>query len=199
MKKKTEKNFLEKLRVDFNKIILGNIILNILFLIFGVYIYMNPYITINVVGIIIGIYFMLFGMYAIYEFFMRSETPIFTYKIFVGVLAIILGLFIMTNPFNLVKILTFALGIYLIIISLAKVLEAFKLKKLGYDGWLLVFVTSILLLIFGVFITINPMASKDIVQAAAIFIILSSILEIANLFMLYSKSKELNKLFKGAK
>ena len=198
MKKKKEKTFLDKIKLNFSKIMLGNIILNVLFLIFGVVIYMNPYITMKMIGIIIGIYFMMFGVFAIYEFFIRSISPLFTYKIFLGVITIILGVFIIANPFNIIKILTFSLGIYLIIVSIVKILEAFKLKKYEYDGWLLVLVTSIILLIFGVFVTINPMASKDIVQVTAIFIILSSILEIANLFMIYNKSKEIIKLFEKA-
>ena len=198
MKKKKEKTFLDKIKLNFSKIMLGNIILNVLFLIFGVVIYMNPYITMKMIGIIIGIYFMMFGVFAIYEYFIRSISPLFTYKIFLGVITIILGVFIIANPFNIIKILTFSLGIYLIIVSIVKILEAFKLKKYEYDGWLLVLVTSIILLIFGVFVTINPMASKDIVQVTAIFIILSSILEIANLFMIYNKSKEIIKLFEKA-
>ena len=57
-------------------------------------------------------------------------------------------------------------------------------------------VTSFVLLIFGVFIAVNPMAAMDLVQVAAIFIILSSILEICNLIMIYSKAKDIVKLFK---
>ena len=60
-------------------------------------------------------------------------------------------------------------------------------------------VTSFILLIFGVFIAVNPMASMDIIQAMAIFIILSSILEICNLIMIYSKAKSIMSLFKGEK
>jgi len=102
----------------------------------------------------------------------------------------------MFNPFKIVKILTFALGIYLVIVSIGKLLETFNLKKYGYDGWLVLLVTSLLLLVFGVFIAVNPMSSMDIIQVMAIFIILSSILEVCNLIMIYSKAKEIVNLFK---
>ena len=194
-----KKSFLNKIKMDFAKILLGNIALNVIFLIFGLIIYTNPYITINTVGIIIGIYFIIFGLFYIYEYLMRKVSSLFVYKIVVGILTILLGLFVIINPFKIVEILTFVLGLYLIIIALNKLLEAFKLKKYNYDGWSLVFVSSILLLIFGIFITFNPMASIDLVQATGIFIILSSILEICNLFMIYSKSKDIVKLFKKTK
>ena len=147
-------SFLNKIKMDFAKILLGNIALNVIFLIFGLIIYTNPYITINTVGIIIGIYFIIFGLFYIYEYLMRKVSSLFVYKIVVGILTILLGLFVIINPFKIVEILTFVLGLYLIIIALNKLLEAFKLKKYNYDGWSLVFVSSILLLIFGIFITV---------------------------------------------
>lgn len=193
---KKEKTFLDMVRSDFGKIILGSLILNVLFLVFGIIIFMNAQMTIEAVGVVTGIYFILFGIFGIFEFFSRDSLPIFRYKIFESILIIILGLFIMVNPFKIVKILTFALGIYLIIVSISKLLGTFSLKKYGYDGWLIMLVTSFLLLIFGVFIAVNPMASMDLVQAMAIFIILSSILEICNLIMIYSKARDIAKLFK---
>ncbi|MCM1052513.1 MAG: DUF308 domain-containing protein [Ruminococcus sp.] len=199
MKKEVkEKTFLERISLDFSKIILSNIVLYILFLIVGLSIYLKPLIALNTVGIIIGIAFIILGLFDIYEYLMRVVTPIFTYRIFLGVLTIILGLFIILNPFKLIKVLTIGLGIYLIINALVKGLEAFKLKSYEYDGWLLMFIIAILLLIFGIFITINPMASMDIAEATGIFIILGSILEICNLFMLYSKAKDITKLLKNS-
>ncbi len=194
---KKEKSFLEQLNLDFKKMILGSVGLNILFLIFGIIIFMNVRITIGVVGTIAGIYFIVYGLFAILEFFMRDKLYIFKYKILVGILAIILGFFIMFNPFNFAKVITLTLGLYLIGISIGKLLETFDLRKRGYDGWLIMLVTSFILLIFGVFIAVNPMASMDLVQAMAIFIILSSILEICNLMMIYSRANEVAKLFKG--
>ena len=193
---KKEKTFLEKLKGDFGKLILGSIILNILFLIFGIIIFMNVNLTIDVVGVIIGIYFVVFGLFDIFEYLSKNIAPIFKYKIFGAVVSILLGLFIIFNPFKIVKIITFTLGIYLVVISILKLLTTFNLKKYGYDGWLVMLVTSFVLLIFGVFIAVNPMAAMDLVQVAAIFIILSSILEICNLIMIYSKAKDIVKLFK---
>lgn len=196
---KNEKTFLEKLKGDFGKLILGSIILNILFLIFGIIIFMNVNLTIEVVGVIIGIYFVVFGLFDIFEYLSKNIAPIFKYKIFGAVVSILLGLFIIFNPFKIVKIITFTLGIYLVVISILKLFTTFNLKKYGYDGWLVMLVTSFVLLIFGVFIAVNPMAAMDLVQVAAIFIILSSILEICNLIMIYSKAKDIVKLFKEEK
>ena len=199
MAKKKEKTLLDKMKLNFNKILVGSIILNVLFLLFGVIIYLNSRITIELTGIILGIYLMIFGVYAIYEFIIRDGNPLFRLNIFWGVLSIITGLFVIINPFEFVKILTFTLGIYLLIISIRKIIDAFKLKKYGYDGWALMLAIAIILLIFGIFIIINPMASMDLVEATGIFIILASILEICNSIQLYTKANEVLNLFKNEK
>lgn len=199
MAKKKEKTLLDKMKLNFNKILVGSIILNVLFLLFGVIIYLNSRITIELTGIILGIYLMIFGVYAIYEFIIRDGNPLFRLNIFWGVLSIITGLFVIINPFEFVKILTFTLGIYLLIISIRKIIDAFKLKKYGYDGWALMLAIAIILLIFGIFIIINPMASMDLVEATGIFIILASILEICNSIQLYTKANEVLNLFKKEK
>ena len=199
MAKKKEKTLLDKMKLNFNKILVGSIILNVLFLLFGVIIYLNSRITIELTGIILGIYLMIFGVYAIYEFIIRDGNPLFRLNIFWGVLSIITGLFVIINPFEFVKILTFTLGIYLLIISVRKIIDAFKLKKYEYDGWALMLAIAIILLIFGIFIIINPMASMDLVEATGIFIILASILEICNSIQLYTKANEVLNLFKKEK
>ncbi len=199
MAKKKEKTLLDKMKLNFNKILVGSIILNVLFLLFGVIIYLNSRITIELTGIILGIYLMIFGVYAIYEFIIRDGNPLFRLNIFWGVLSIIAGLFVIINPFEFVKILTFTLGIYLLIISIRKIIDAFKLKKYEYDGWALMLAIAIILLIFGIFIIINPMASMDLVEATGIFIILASILEICNSIQLYTKANEVLNLFKKEK
>lgn len=199
MTKKKEKTLLDKMKLNFSKILLGSIILNVLFLLFGVIIYLNSRITIELTGIILGIYLMIFGIFAIFEFLIRDNNPLFSFNIIWGVLSIITGLFVITNPFEFIKILTFTLGIYLLIISVRKIIAAFKLKKYRYDGWLLMLAIAIILMIFGIFIIINPMASMDLVEATGIFIILASILEICNSIQLYTKASEVLELFKKGK
>lgn len=192
-----EESFKKGISFDFKKIIMADIALNSIFLVMGLIIYLNPLMLLSTVGIMMGIYFMIFGMFDIYEYLKREEVPIFNYHLFLGIIAILLGLFVIFNPFKMIKILTIVLGLYLVVVAIFKGLEAGKLKKVNYDGWKLMLVIAIILLIFGVFIIINPMASMDLAEATGIFIILSSILEVCNLFMIYGKAKEIEKLFQN--
>lgn len=198
MKKQVKKEETGKERVglDFKKIVRLDILLNSIFLLLGLYIYLNPMILLTTLGIVIGLYFMIFGVFDIYEYTKREIAPVFNYHLFLGIIAIILGIFMILNPFKLVKILTVTLGIYLAMVAIFKGLEAWHLKQVKYDGWLLTLVTAAILLIFGIFITINPMKGMDLAEATGIFIVLASILEVCNLFMIFGKAEEIAELFK---
>ena len=197
MTKKKEKTFLDKISLDFSKILVGNIILNVLFLIMGLVLFLNSTFSLKVIGVMIGIYVMLFGIFDIYEFLMRRDMPLFSFNLILGILSIAVGLFTIVNPFKIIKIMTLGLGIYLSILALFKIVEALKLKRFGFDGWLVMLCVSLLLLILGVVIAINPMVALDIAEAAGLFIILASILEISNLIMMFTKANDIKKLIKS--
>ena len=197
MTKKKEKNLLEKLNLNFNKMLIGSIILNVLFLIFGFILYLNPRTSLEALGVFLGIYLVIFGIFSIVEYLSKEVKPLYGLNLIWGIIAIIIGLFAIINPLKLSTILTLALGIYLIVLAISKTIEAFKLKKLKYDGWLLMLVIAIILLVFSIFIIINPIISAmEITEVAGIFIILASILEICNAIMLYTKAKDILKLLK---
>ena len=196
MKKNKQSTFIDKISLSFDKVMIGNIALTLLFLIFGIIIYLKPTVTLKVVGVVLGCAFILFGLFDIYEFVVRDNNPLFKFKVFLGALIIVLGVFTIIDPFKLAKLLTLALGIYLSLVALFKIEEALKLKKYGFDGWLLMLVVSIILLIFGIFIGINPMTYVNIIEATGIFIILASILEICDLLVLYTKAKNIMSLIK---
>ncbi len=197
MAKKKEKTILEKIKIGFNKMLIGSIILNGLFLLFGILVYSNPRVSLELLGTFLGVYFIIFGVYAIFEFIARDNNPLYGLNILWGILAVIIGLLAIINPFGISTILTFTLGIYLIIVSISKIIDALKLRKYKYDGWSLILVISIILLIFGIFIIINPIiTTMEITEVAGIFIILASILEICNSIMLYGKAKDVLELFK---
>ncbi len=194
MTKKKEKSFIDKISLEFSKIIIGNIILNVLFLILGLVLFLHSAFSLKVIGVLLGGYMVIFGLFDIYEFLMRKDMPLFSFRIVLGILAIAVGLFTIINPFKIIKIITLGLGVYLSLAALFKIIDAIKLKKFGFDGWAVMLGVSSLLLVLGVVIAINPMAAMDIAEAAGLFIILASILEISNLIMLFTKSNEIKKL-----
>ena len=196
MAKKKDMTLLDKINFSFDKVMIGNVFLDVIFLIIGIILYSNPFMAMHTAGIVLGILFILFGLYDIYEFLLRKDTPLFVTNIILGVLTIILGVLVIIEPFKYFKFLTLCLGIYLSILAVFRLIQTFKLKKYGFDGWGLMLAMNIIILAFGIFIAINPMAYVEIVEAAGIFVILASILEICELLMLYSKAKDIMNLIK---
>ena len=193
MTKKKQKGFLSSISLDFKKTILGSILLNALFLLFGLIMYLNTTSFEKAAGIILGIYFILRGVYSLYEFF--NKNSLFTFRIYMGIFAIILGFLTIAKPLALFQAVTFGFGLYLGVLGIVKVLEAIKLKKINFDGWLITLVTGALVALFGILMATGKI-NIDVVKLSAIFIMLSSILEIANLFMIMNKTKEIEKLLK---
>ncbi len=194
---KSWKGFLNILNWELKNIFIANIVIDILFLIFGIFAYINPVMTQKSVAIVLGIYFLLFGLFNVYEFVMRNNFNLFKGRLVLGLLDIGIGIFAFFCPLKIVKMLTILLGIYLISGAVFIFFDALCLKKHKYDGWLIVLVISVILLIFGVFNVINPLAaSVDMVEIVSIFVILTSILEVTYHLMMFGKYKELKKLFK---
>ena len=195
--KKKNESFLDKIKCDFKKVVLGNMIITLLFLIFGIVIYLKPYATLNTLGIFTGIYFIVFGLIYIYEYLLRYDNPIFNFKIYIGIIAVLLGIFTIFNPFHFFKILTLTLGIYLAIIGINRIIQSLRMKKYDFDGWIVMLVGAILEVLMGLLLVFNPFVSLTIVEVTGIFIVLGCILELAHLFMCYNKAKEIEKVFKN--
>ena len=100
MAKKKEKTILEKIKIGFNKMLIGSIILNGLFLLFGILVYSNPRVSLELLGTFLGVYFIIFGVYAIFEFIARDNNPLYGLNILWGILAVIIGLLAIINPFG---------------------------------------------------------------------------------------------------
>ena len=193
--KKNDK-FSNKIKLDYKNILLIDIVFILVFLLFGLYLYVSTFVASSLVSILFGVYLILKGLFLGYQYLMREACPLFNNRIIGLIVSLLLGLFVMINPFKIIKILTFTLGLYLIMWANLKILDTIKLKQYKYDGYLIMLVSSIIMFIFGIFILINPMNNVDIVKSLSIFIILYSVLEISNLFMFYNKCEDLLKLFK---
>lgn len=192
---KKKESLIQQLRGDFAKVSLGSVILNGLFLLYGVTIYLNPLIDLTVMRVMLGIFLVILGIYQIYEFVIRDNNPLFRFSIIWGVIAVLAGLLAITNIFNINKIFTFTLGIYLVVVALDKIINSLKLRQVSYDGWALMLNIGIILLAFGLFIMINPANMED-VETASMFVILASILEVSNHILLYDKAKDIETLLK---
>ena len=101
----------------------------IVLLVIAVIIAVKTEMTNKIVGILIGICFLLFGLYYIYMTFEKNKMKLFHYNYIFGILSILLGIFIIFNPFTLLNFLNLSLGIWFIMESINKFIYFIYLRK----------------------------------------------------------------------
>ena len=130
--------------------------------------------------IVFGILIILLGALNIYAYLKRMEIPIFRYHLIYGVLAILLGILTLINPFAFSQAITLFLGIWVIYIALNKIDLSLRLKKIEEKSWILLFVSAILEIFISILIFVNPFSNLAITQVAGSFLILVGIVNSMN-------------------
>lgn len=187
---------MKKVEEKFNKIILVEMGFTILFAILGLILFLNSEVTNSLARTLTGTFFLIAGIIQSYTFIDKSKIKLFRYNIFIGLLDIILGVFIMINPLSLVNILNISLGIWIIVEGLSKFILFYNLKTVKEESNKIFLVSTLLFIFMGVVLIINPFISLVITKIIGIFLMLSNIVNISDLVLLKRRSKKFLKLFK---
>lgn len=192
-KRKITVKYLEEL---FSKYMLVNGLFSIVMILIGLILYVYPSIAIKTVSWIIGLIFITIGVLSIYSYFKKESIRLLTFNLTYGVLSIVLGLLVLINPFAIANILTFGLGIWLIISGSLKVSYGISLKNIKEEIWLLTLVIGIISIVFGLMVILNPFSKLIIVGVVGLFLVVYGIIDLVNVFLLKKRCKKFIKLFK---
>jgi len=144
----------------FNIATYGQMVLDIIICLLGIYSASNPTGSTTVISVAFGILLVVIGIYNIIKYiFNMNNGPFFVVDITYGILSIIAGIFIITNPLSLASILTIGLGIWLVASAAFKGALVIQLRKFKEETWVFSLVVSILTLIIGIVIIINPFST----------------------------------------
>lgn len=187
---------MKKIEQGFQKIIFMEMVYATSFAIVGLIITLNSEMTNKVVGLLMGAFLLVLGILNLFSFIDKNKIKLFRYNFIFGILNIILGLFVMFNPLSIVNFLNITLGLWFVVESINKIVYFMYLKKVGEESKKVVLVSSILFLLLGILIIINPFRSIVITRTVGIFIILCNILNLNDLVLLRKRSKNFLKNFK---
>jgi len=144
----------------FNIATYGQMVLDIIICLLGIYSATNPTESTTVIAVAFGIILIVVGIYNIIKYiFNMNKGPFFAIDITYGILSIIAGIFIITNPLSLASILSVGLGAWLIISAIFKGALAIQLKNVKEETWLFSLVVSIITLVIGIVIIVNPFST----------------------------------------
>ncbi len=144
----------------FNIATYGQMLIDVILFALGVYSASNPTSSNTVIGVAFGISLSVVGIYNIIKcIFNVHKSPFFVADIIYGILSIIAGVFIVINPLSLTGILSIGIGLWLIISASFKFALALQLKRFSEETWLFSMVLSVLVLIIGIIVMINPFST----------------------------------------
>ena len=141
--------------------------------------------TVNtIVGIIAGALLLLLGLWTIYNYIQKKRGNGFIFV--TGILYSVLGTLIIINPHAIMDLAIKCLGVYMIILSLIKLKDGFKNRKIAklWTGTLLV---GLAFLVFGILLVTNPFAMDNITKLAGAFLLAVAILDILDNYILQRK------------
>ena len=164
----------------FRKIMWIEIGISCLIILIGAIFLIWPGISVTVLGVLFGIMIIVSGGLNIYNYFKRREIPLFRFHLAYGVLAILLGILTILNPFVFSQTITMFLGIWILYIALNKIDLSLRLKKIQEKSWALLLVSAILEIFMSILIFVNPFSNLAITQVAGAFLILSGIVNCMN-------------------
>ena len=171
----------------FNKYINISIILTLLFLALGILVVCFPTTSIKVIAIIIAILLIVGGVLLISDY----GISIFWVNLTaVGILSILMGIILLLYPDILVILIPIVVGMFVIQISLV-------LKDCGYNMWFLSIILSILTIVCGIIIMINPQSSST--ALTTLFGILVMVYSVAGMTNLIIFKSNVNNIVKKLK
>ncbi len=140
--------------------------------------------------IIAGVLFVL-GIIAVINFFRESSiNPFNDLNIVYGIVTIILGILIISNPMAIATIIPFVVGLVILISSSIKLAYSIELKDNEDEVWKPTLIMAAISALCGILILFNPFKTSVIVfKIIGIFIIVYSILDIVSIYQIKKSFK----------
>ena len=146
--------------------------------IIGILLLINPDIFTNTISYICGGILLTFGILKLIAYF-RGDN--FETEILMAILLCASGVFIITKPDFIFKILAFFFGIYILGQGIYSIKGALLIKEYNKDNWTAPMVVAVLTTIVGLIIVLNPFGSiKATLKVLGIALIFSAAFSIYN-------------------
>lgn len=158
----------------------SSIMTSIVLLVLGFMLIFKSEATIISISYIIGAILVAIGVLAIIKF-IRNTNNVSKNELDIvyGVVTIILGILIITNPEAIASIIPIVLGISIIISSATKLQYAFELKANGNILWKTTMVISVISTICGIILLFNPFKGAVMfTKIVGIFIVIYAVLDL---------------------
>lgn len=188
---------MNKVKKFFTKLKWENIIAAILAIVVGVLFIILPKDSADVLCLIAGILLIFAGSFTLVAYIF-SGFFLGAHLLIVGIMLILLGTFCLTNPENIMKVLTVLFGLYIVIDGATSIVDSVYCAKAKIKGWGLLLVLAILSIGLG---TVVMFSTFDTIMIfAGCSLIIDGVCDIIETIVFSHKIKEAKKkLLEGSK
>ncbi len=174
------------------KFLKSSIISSIALAILGVLLFFQSELTLISISYIIGGILVAIGVLGILKYIGKSEKN--ELDIVYGIVTVILGIIIISNPKAIGSIIPFIIGFVIVINSALKLQYGFELKKAKNNLWKSTIILSIVTVIVGVLLIFNPFKGAEIItKIVGALIFTYSIIDIITTLTIRGTIKEIYK------
>ena len=178
----------------FNSFINMSIITAILFLLLGGVIVIFPSTSLKIISYFLALILIIIGISLILK---STSSFVFSDFITSGILSLLLGIILLIYPKMLNIIIPIITGVWFIVSSIFKIRLSLVLKKYGVSSWLWAIILSILTIICGVLLIINPnIGALMFTTILGMLFIVYSISDIIDLIIFKKNANTIAKIFK---
>ena len=162
----------------FYKIKMYQMILSLVFVLFGAIVLINKVVSENIIIFSLSALIIASGIINIYSNFMKNNGGLYKKDFIFGILYCIVALLLITNIIKFINYIQIYYAIYLVLAGISELIDAIKLKMIGDKSFLLVLLMSILVIALGGLLLFYPYVSFTIYELFAIFAILYGLLNL---------------------
>lgn len=176
-------------------ITIGSIAVDILVIVLGLFFITNPAVGLESALLLIGLLLFISGISSIIKFIIHPRS-IFKFELVFGIVSIIAGILAIFKPFSVATLITVLIAIWLIISSSVKVVMALKLRKLKDSTWTFDITVSLLVIIIGILVLVNPFSSCMLLSVyVGVMLSIYAAMDIVEQFFIRKRINNIIKIF----
>lgn len=185
---------MEKIKSEINKLWIYSIFSSILFIVIGVFLFLNPSFVIHFISFVLGIFMIVAGIYAFVQYFSSSSHNLYNMYLLYGVIGFLAGALLIFNPTAVASILPLALGIWMIVHSIVKLKYSLSLRTLSSVHFSSTIIMALLTLSVGILFVLNPFQGATfLMKLLGAMIALYAFIDLVNAFCLKRNMKSIQK------
>ena len=151
---------IEQIGGDIKKSAWSAVLESLAIMVLGVLFVAWPDVMTQAVAYVVGAIFIIKGAFQIINYFMeKGQNDFFNNGLLMGVISVLVGITALVMGQDIANIFRVVVGIFLIYESLVRINTATKLSTAGISIWKYVLILALAILVLGIFITFNDVAT----------------------------------------